>query len=80
MDFDDKEYQKSLLGKVETVNEEMTARITEQEREFGQLWKVFFETIAIEERMNPVCQRTHLPLHFREDMIEFQTVCDLHDE
>ena len=85
----DKTHKEYLLHKAhtqwilmtgETVNEEMTARITEQEREFGQLWKVFFETIAIEERMNPVCQRTHLPLRFREDMIEFQTVCDLHDE
>lgn len=60
-----------ILVTGEEVDEEMTNRVTEQEKEFGHLWQGFFETIAIEERVNPVCQRTHLPLHFRRDMIEF---------
>lgn len=39
--------------------------------EYGQLWKTYFDTIAIRERLNPLCQRTHCPLHFRAYMDEF---------
>lgn len=38
---------------------------------YKELWKLFHRTIAIEERTNPICQRTHLPLHFRPYMTEF---------
>lgn len=34
-------------------------------------FKSFHRTIAIEERNNPVCQRTHLPLWYRKHMTEF---------
>ena len=36
------------------------------------LWKCFFKSIAIEERNNPVCQRSFLPLRYRKYMTEFQ--------
>lgn len=36
------------------------------------MWKTFFETIAIEERRNPRCQRNMLPLRYRKYMTEFQ--------
>lgn len=36
------------------------------------VWKTFFETIAIEERKNPRCQRNMLPLRYRKYMTEFQ--------
>lgn len=39
--------------------------------DYERLWKIFFDTIAIKERMNPLCQRTHCPLHFRAYMTEF---------
>ncbi len=37
-----------------------------------KLWKTFFQTIAIEERKNPRCQRNMLPLRYRKYMTEFQ--------
>ena len=40
--------------------------------EYESLWKAFHETVAIEARRNPVCQRNHLPLRFRPYMTEFQ--------
>ena len=40
---------------------------------FTDMWKVFFHTIAIEERRNPKCQRNMLPLRYRKYMTEF---CD----
>jgi len=44
----------------------------EEEQHFRALWRTFFNTIAIEGRINPTCQRTNLPLHFRRMMTEFQ--------
>ena len=39
---------------------------------YVNMWKTFFHTIAIEERTNPRCQRTMLPLRYRKYMTEFQ--------
>lgn len=41
------------------------------EEEYRAMWKMFCETIAIPERKNELCQRTHLPLRFRPYMTEF---------
>ena len=42
------------------------------EETYEDMWRMFCDTIAIRERRNPVCQRTHLPLRFRPYMTEFQ--------
>ena len=47
-------------------------RLSERELEYERLWKCFFRTVAIRERMNPRCQRNNLPLRFRGDMTEMQ--------
>ncbi len=39
---------------------------------FEELWRTFYKHIAIEERRNPLCQRSHLPLKYRPYMTEFQ--------
>ena len=39
--------------------------------EYEDLWKIFFENIAIKERINPKLQRNNLPMRFRKDMTEF---------
>lgn len=41
------------------------------EAEYENLWKAFHRGIAIRERTNPVCQRTHLPIRYRPYMTEF---------
>lgn len=58
----------------EHMTEEELTRIDEQKRKdpYVDLWKVFFRSIAIEERKNPVCQRTMLPLRYRKYMTEFE--------
>lgn len=38
---------------------------------FAELWKGFFETIGIEQRKNPRCQRNHMPLWYRKHVTEF---------
>lgn len=40
--------------------------------EYERLWKIFFNTIAIEERKNYKCQRNMCALRYRDYMVEFQ--------
>ena len=40
--------------------------------EYEELWKTFFDSIAIKERENPKCQRTLMPLWMRTHMNEFK--------
>lgn len=43
---------------------------SEIESDFQALWQTFFDTIAIEERTNPTCQRNFMPKRFWGDMCE----------
>jgi probable DNA metabolism protein len=43
----------------------------EDEAKYNRLWRSFYETIAIQSRVNPKLQRTHLPLRYRKYMLEF---------
>lgn len=45
--------------------------LTENQEEYVDLWKTFFENIAIVERKNKNLQRNMLPVHYRKHMTEF---------
>lgn len=55
----------------EKLNKEMIKRVSLAENLYSELWKGFFESIVIEERENYQRQRQHLPIRFRENIIEF---------
>lgn len=40
--------------------------------EYENLWKIYFDHIAIEDRQNPKLQQHFVPLKYRKNMIEFQ--------
>lgn len=44
----------------------------EIEATYRLLWKRFYDTIAIQERYNPKCRRTHMPKRYWNTMTEFQ--------
>ena len=44
-----------------------------EEKAFRAMWRNYFQTIAIEGRVNPKCQSTHLPRRYRHVMTEFIT-------
>lgn len=44
----------------------------ERELACRALWRRFYDTVAIPQRFNPKCQKTHLPLRYRGDMTEFR--------
>ncbi|MDR3566147.1 MAG: TIGR03915 family putative DNA repair protein [Negativicutes bacterium] len=43
----------------------------EEEQTFRDLWRVFYNTIAIQERHNPECRRSHMPMRYWKYMTEF---------
>ncbi|MBR5473770.1 MAG: TIGR03915 family putative DNA repair protein [Lachnospiraceae bacterium] len=43
----------------------------EDEDAYQHLWQTFFHTIGIAERKNPQCQRSHMPLRYRKNAVEF---------
>ena len=44
---------------------------------YTDMWTGFFQNIAIKERKNPACQRTHLPLRYRKYAVEFSPDPDI---
>ena len=45
-------------------------KLSDKEKYYEVLWKVFFETIAIKERKNPRCQMQFMPKKYWNDLIE----------
>ena len=57
---------------VEGQNMDQLVKSVRKEDEYEDLWKIFFNTIAIKERYNPKCQCTHLPKWYRKNMLEHE--------
>lgn len=47
-------------------------KLADRKDEFTHLWKAFFDTIAIKQRENRVCQMNHIPIWKRKNAVEFQ--------
>lgn len=47
-------------------------QVSFEEDDYQNLWRCFFNHIAIKERANAKLQRNNLPLRFRQDMTEFK--------
>lgn len=45
---------------------------SEDETKFRELWQLFYDTIAVEGRINPALRRNHMPMRYWENMTEFQ--------
>lgn len=61
-------WEMRLLTKDE---EEKIRKLDEAKEEYSELWKVFFDSIAIKERENKKLQMTNLPIKYRKYMTEF---------
>lgn len=44
--------------------------LSESEEAFSSLWKTYFEHIAIKERINPGCQKNHMPVRYWKNLTE----------
>ena len=57
---------------VEGRDIEVVTEGLQKDDEYRDLWKVFFDTIGIDERYNPKCQQTNLPQWYRKYMTEMK--------
>lgn len=46
--------------------------ISETEKKYQELWRIFFETISIKERENSRLQMQYMPKKYWKDLVEFQ--------
>ncbi|MBE5966878.1 MAG: DNA metabolism protein [Lachnospiraceae bacterium] len=60
-----------ILMESQEITESIGQEISGKEAGYQELWKAFFNSIAIMERTNYKLQRNNLPLRFRKDMTEF---------
>ncbi len=64
--------QEWYIRKLTSEEEDQLEEWEEAKEEYVDLWKSFFETIAIKERTNLALQRNNMPLHYRKYVTEFQ--------
>jgi len=57
---------------IERVPVNANVDCSQDEAFFQALWRAFFDTIAIKERLNKNLQRNLIPLHFRKHVTEFE--------
>lgn len=60
-----------FLTDTKDLNQEMLCRFSPEELEYQKLWCTFFESIAIEARVNPKLQNQNILKRFQRDVIEF---------
>lgn len=61
-----------IIAEVPEIDQVRLNETSFQEDGYRDLWKAFFNHIAIKERINPKLQRNNLPLRFRDNLIEFK--------
>lgn len=65
-------YAKGRYVIADADNVEMP-EVNSEEQYYRDLWKMFYDTIAIEGRENPKCRMTLMPKRYWDNMTEFQT-------
>lgn len=61
-----------IIAGTEGMDTGTLEKYSDKEEEIQRLWRGFCHAVSIEERKNPKCQRTNLPLWYRKNMTEFQ--------
>ena len=58
-------------GKLVPVEELHLSELSDEEKKYRALWRMFYETAAITERINERARMQHLPKKFWKHMTEF---------
>lgn len=71
----DEKRKKAILSKdgnwyITAREQESDPGFSEDEHLYRELWKKYFATIAIKERINPRCQKTFMPLRYWKNLTE----------
>lgn len=55
---------------ISQFNDEHLLPYTKEEEQYRKLWKQYFDSIAIKERINPRCQRNFMPIRYWKHLTE----------
>lgn len=61
-----------FITDTQSLDKEMLNRFSPEELEYQKLWCGFFQSIAIEARMNPKLQNQNIPKRFQRDTVELR--------
>lgn len=61
-----------VIADASSLNLDLTKDLSSSENMFQELWKAFFETIAVEARINPKLQIQNIPKRFWADTVELR--------
>ena len=64
--YQDKKLEITAVEEIEFADE------SEEELKYQALWKNFYKTIGIKERLNPRCRMSHMPKRYWENMVEMR--------
>jgi len=72
----DKRRKKAIFAQngewyITDFRDEDLPQISKEEQDYRLLWKKYFETIAIKERINPACQKRCMPARYWKNLTEF---------
>ncbi len=56
---------------IKEASNSLSLNLSEEEKKYQMLWKTFFDTIAIKERINPRLQMQFMPKKYWQDLTEF---------
>lgn len=59
-----------MIVDASSMNLEQTSAYSADEQEYQRLWRAFFDTVAIEARINPKLQSQNIPKRFWPDTVE----------
>ena len=68
---DTEAYHKLSIRQLEPAELQKLKQTEEYPDAYRGLWKTFFDTIGIEQRRNPKCQRNLMPIRMRKHAVEF---------
>ncbi|GAB1476396.1 TIGR03915 family putative DNA repair protein [Bacillota bacterium] len=54
------------------IDENCLPDLSEKEKAYRQMWKMYFDTIAIKERTNPACQKRLMPVRYWKNLTEMR--------
>jgi len=59
-------------AKIEHIESYQMPKLSDEEKEYQKLWKLFYDTIAIAERKNDRCRMSFMPKKYWKNLTEFK--------
>ena len=68
-----KAQKRYMIVDANELNLDIIKRYSQEEQEYRRLWTAFFDTIAIDERINPKLQSQNIPKRYWRDTVELKS-------